>query len=198
MTWPAFFLGCFIVGFVLSTLAFALTAIDLTFHVHIPFVHHVHLPSSHHAPVHAGHGTGGVSPFNFATVMAFLAWFGGTGYLLLSRFRWLMVPTLAAAVLAGLTGAVLVFWVMAKVLWSPDEHMMSADYHMIGVLGRISQPIRPGGVGEMIYSLGGTRHSCGARSADGAAIAKGSEVIVTAYDRGIASVRCWDDLAARN
>jgi hypothetical protein len=66
------------------------------------------------------------------------------------------------------------------------------------VLGRLSQPIRPGGTGEMIYSLGGTRHSCGARSVDGAAIDKGSEVIVTAYDRGIAYVRCWDDLAASN
>ena len=31
---------------------------------------------------------------------------------------------------------------MAKVLWSPNENMQSADYHMVGVLGRLSQPIR--------------------------------------------------------
>jgi len=37
---------------------------------------------------------------------------------------------------------------MAKVLWSPNENMQSADYHMVGVLGRLSQPIRVGGIGE--------------------------------------------------
>jgi len=53
--------------------------------------------------------------------------------------------------------------------------------------------IRADGVGEVMYSLGGTRHSCGARSSDGTTIEKGTEVVVTAYDRGIASVRRWAD-----
>ena len=83
----------------------------------------------------------------------------------------------------------------AKVLWSPHENMMSADYEMVGVLGRLTQPIREGGIGEIVYTQGGTRKSCGARSADGAAIDKGSEVVVTGYDRGIASVKRWSDLA---
>jgi hypothetical protein len=74
--------------------------------------------------------------------------------------------------------------------------MKGADYHMVGVLGRLSNPIREAGTGELIYSHGGTRHSCGARSADGQAIAKGAEVVVTAYDRGIAYVKPWDDMAA--
>jgi hypothetical protein len=73
--------------------------------------------------------------------------------------------------------------------------MRSADYHMVGVLGRLTQPIRQGGVGELIYAQGRTRKSCGARSADGAAIEKGAEVVVTGYDRGIASVRRYSDLA---
>ena len=87
------------------------------------------------------------------------------------------------------------FWVMARILWSPHENMLSADYRMVGVLGRLSLSIRDGGTGELIYSHDGTRHSCGARSADGSAIEKGVEVVVTAYDRGIAYVRRWDDLA---
>ena len=195
MNWPAIFLGCFVVGFLFSALSFALSAVALHFHVHVPFVHHLHLPHAHvHHGAHGGHS--GVSPVNFATIMAFLAWFGGTGYLLTSQFRWLAVPALVLATLAGSVGAAGVFWVMAHVLWSPDENMQSADYQMVGVLGRIGHPIREGGTGELIYSLGGTRHSCGARSADGRAIAKGTEVVVTAYDRGIAYVRHWDELAA--
>ena len=191
MNWPTIFLGCFVVGFVLSALSFALGAIDLHFHLHVPFVHHLHVPQAHADP--AGHG--GVSPINFATTMAFLAWFGGTGYLLTSEFRWLTIPALVMATGAGATGSAIMFWVMARVLWSPHENMQSADYRMVGVLGRLSLAIRDGGTGELIYSHGGTRHSCGARSADGRAIDKGVEVVVTAYDRGIAYVRRWDDLA---
>ena len=192
MNWPAVFLACFVVGFVLSGLSFALSTIHLHLHVHVPFVHHLHVPRGHAS--HAGRG--GVSPINFATMMAFLAWFGGTGYLLTSEFRWLAIPALLMATLAGGSGSAVMFWVMAHVLWSPSENMQSADYRMVGVLGRIGHSIREGGTGELIYSHGGTRHSCGARSADGRPIESGAEVVVTAYDRGIAHVRRWDELAA--
>jgi hypothetical protein len=177
---------------VLSAISFALSGVALHFHVHVPFVHHVHLPHAHAG--HAGHG--GVAPVNFATTMAFLAWFGGTGYLLTSEFRWLAVPALGLATLAGVAGASGVFWVMARVLWSPDENLAPADYAMVGVLGRVGHPIGQGGTGELIYSHGGTRHSCGARSATGHPIPRGIEVVVTAYDRGIAYVRRWDELTA--
>jgi hypothetical protein len=192
MTWPAFFLGCFVVGFVLSALSFALSGVALHFHVDIPFVHHLHLPHAHAGA--AAHG--GVAPLNVATMMAFLAWFGGTGYLLTSEFRWLAVPALGLATFAGVIGAGSVFWIMAHVLWSPDENLQSADYQMVGVLGRVGHPVGQGGTGELIYSHGGVRHSCAARGADGRAIERGVEVVVTAYDRGIAYVRRWDELTA--
>jgi hypothetical protein len=56
-------------------------------------------------------------------------------------------------------------------------------------------PIREGGTGEIIYSQAGTRRSCGARAEDGSAIAKGTEVVVTRYERGIAYVRLWTEMA---
>ena len=66
---------------------------------------------------------------------------------------------------------------------------------MVGVLGRLSMPIREGGTGELIYSQAGTRRVCGARSEDGAAISKGTEVVVTRYEQGIAYVRRWSELS---
>lgn len=188
MNWPQIFLGCFVIGFVLSVMSFAFGIIDM--HVHFPWETHVHV-----GPVDAGqfHGIG---PINFATITAFVAWFGGAGYLLTTQFRWLTVPALVAAVPVGLTGSAIVFLLMAKVLWSPHENMQLVDYHMVGVLGRLTQPIRDGGIGELIYTQGGTRKSCGARSDDGRAIEKGAEVVVTAYERGIATVRRWSELAA--
>ena len=159
-------------------------------HIHVPWGHHVHGDLFHGANAHA------VGPINVATMTAFLAWFGGTGYLLTSEFGWLVLPAVSLAVVVGLCGAAIVFWLMAHVLWSPRENMQSADYQMVGVLGRLSQPIRAGGIGELVYTHGRTRKSCGARSADGLAIEKGSEVVVTEYERGIAAVRRWADLAS--
>jgi hypothetical protein len=189
MNWPALFLGSFVFGFVFSVLSFALGAVGLEFHGHAPFVHHP--PVGGHAP-----GAAGVSPFNFATLMAFLAWFGGTGYLLTAQFGWVALPSLVAATLSGVIGAAAVFWLMAHVLWSPRENLTMADTRVIGSLGRVNQTIRENGIGEVIYSSGGARKSCGARSADGQRIEKGSEVVITAYERGIASVRRYEDLAA--
>ncbi len=190
MTWPAFFLGSFVFGFVFSVLSFALGIAGVHFEAHAPFVHH---PAPHGHPML---DLQGLSPFNFATVMAFLAWFGGTGYLLTAQFGWVVLPALGAATIAGAGGAGIVFWVMARLLWSPRENMLLADSRIVGALGRVNQTIRENGIGEVIYSNGGVRQSCGARSADGRPIEKGAEVVITAYARGIASVRRYEDLAA--
>jgi membrane protein implicated in regulation of membrane protease activity len=136
-----------------------------------------------------------VSPFNFITLTAFLAWFGGTGYLI-TRFSsiWFALG-LMIAMAAGLFGAAIVFLFLTRVLISHEENMDSADYEMVGVLGRTSMPIRENGTGEIIYSQAGTRRTCGARSENGAAVAKGAEIVVTRYDKGIAYVRLWEEMS---
>jgi hypothetical protein len=68
----------------------------------------------------------------------------------------------------------------------------------VGVLGRICSTIGKGGTGEIIFSQGGTRQTCVARSEDGEALARGAEVIVTRYERGIAYVRRWEQMANRH
>jgi hypothetical protein len=94
-----------------------------------------------------------------------------------------------------LVGAGIVFLFLSKVLISEDENMDPADYEMVGVLGRVSSSIREGGTGEIIYTQMGTRRVCGARSDDGSAIAKGTEVVVTRYEKGIAYVRLWSEMS---
>ena len=76
MNWPAIFLGCFVVGFVLSALSFALGAMHAHLHIHVPWGHHIHGDVFHGPNAHA------VGPINFATLTAFVSWFGGTGFLL--------------------------------------------------------------------------------------------------------------------
>jgi hypothetical protein len=190
---------------------------------HLPMAHGpvAHAPVLHapvaggHASAHgpaghasAGHGSAvsdssdpnqvqssGVSPFNFVTLTAFLAWFGGTGYLL-TRFSTVWVGLgLLFSVGSGLVGGGIIFLFFSRVLMSENENMDAADYEMVGVLGRVCVSIREGGTGEIIYSQVGTRRVCGARSEEGSAIAKGAEVVVTRYDKGLAYVRLWSEMS---
>jgi len=221
MTWADFYLICFAVGFCLSFFSFVFGGAR-TGRLHLPHFHgHVggaHLPSvgssGVHEPVSTGHApvatsTGqtatdsglhaaqnsGVSPFNFVTLTAFLAWFGGTGYLL-TRYSGVWVGFgLLASITSGLVGGGVVFLFLSRVLISDEENMDPADYEMVGVLGRVSSSIREGGTGEIVYAQMGTRRVCGARSEDTSAIAKGTEVVVTRYEKGIAYVRLWSEMS---
>jgi len=216
--WSDFYLICFAVGFCFSFFSFVFGGSRFGrlhlphFHGHVPHLPVAHGPMGHapvagdHAPV-AAHGptapdaphqtarSGSVSPYNFVTLTAFLAWFGGTGYLL-TRFSsvWLGLGLLISVV-SGLVGGGIIFLFLSRVLMSGEENMDSADYEMVGVLGRLCVPIRDGGTGEIMYSQAGTRRVCGARSEDGTAIAKGTEVVVTRYDKGIAYVRLWSEMS---
>jgi hypothetical protein len=117
------------------------------------------------------------------------------GYLL-TRYSTLEVGLgLLASVASGLVGGGIIFVFLTRVLMADDESMDSADYEMVGVLGKVSCPIREGGTGEIVYSQMGTRRVCGARSDGALAIAKGAEVVVTRYDKGIAYVRLWSEMS---
>jgi len=95
-------------------------------------------------------------------------------------------------------GGGIVFLFLSRVLISENENMDPADYEMVGVLGRISSPIRADGTGEMIYTQMGTRRVCGVRSEDRSAIGKGTEVVVTRYEKGIAYVRLWSEMSGED
>src|SRR5207302_1300062 len=68
MNWETLYLLCFLVGFLLSAVSF------LSGMVHLPHLHvHGH---AHGGAGGRGGGRSGLSPFNFGTIAAFLAWFG--------------------------------------------------------------------------------------------------------------------------
>ena len=218
-TWADFYLICFAIGFCFSFFSFVFGGARFG-RLHVPHFHGhggvAHLPVPGpvgHGPATAGHAPAGaagragsarvarggsVSPFNPPTMAAFLAWFGGTGYLL-TRYSALAVGlALFIAVVIGLVGGAIVFVFMTRVLMSEEESMDPADYEMVGVLGKLCVSIREGGTGELLYSQMGTRRVCGARSEDGSAIAKGSEVVVTRYEKGIAYVRLWSEMSGED
>ena len=207
MNWETFFLVCFVVGLGFSVLSF-LGGLH-RFHLHIHLPKHLHVGGFGHgvgaaagAASGVGHGghvttsSGAHFPFiNPTTLAAFLTWFGGTGYLLVHlRHIWIFAGLVLASI-AGLVAAAIVFAFVAKFLMANDQDTDPMDYQMIGVLGRISVPVRVDGTGELIYEQLGVRKPCAARSEHGELLAKGEEVVVTRYERGVAYVRRWDELA---
>jgi len=225
MSWELFYLICFAVGFLFSVLSFLSGTLSMHLHLphflHFGGGGHgighgaggVHGAGGAHSGIHvagaAAHGpTGGAhaahpsahhgphfSLFNPITGAAFLTWFGGTGYLLAHlRHIWVFAGLLFSSA-AGLVGAAIVFVFVAKVLLANERALDPVDYEMIGVLGRVSSSIRSGGTGEIIFDQEGVRRPCAARSESGESLARGVEVVVTRFDRGIAYVRPWDELA---
>lgn len=201
MTFVDLYLICFLLGTGLCLVSLLLG--NLHVHLHLPF--HLHFDGFHathvaHAPhiAHAGaghaHGSGQMSVINFGTVAAFLTWFGGAGYLLTKYSGLVGILALLLAVGVGLIGASIVFFLVVKVMLKYDVSMDPSDYDMVGVLGRVTSSIRESGTGELVYVQDETRHACGARSLDGRAIAKGVEVVVTKFEKGIAYVTPWEEL----
>ena len=113
MTWETFYLICFVVGFSLSALSFLSGVLHLPHFLHFP--HHgggLHLGGGHAGGIHAGgvpQGGGGtsysISPLNFPTLLMFLVWFGGTGYLLTHYEHGRGLLGLLVSAVAGLAGA---------------------------------------------------------------------------------------------
>lgn len=184
------FVVCFIAGLGLSVLSFA-----SGLH-HMPVLHHaahghrvLHLPRFIR---HAGPRRAKSSMLNAAAITAFLTWFGGGG-LLLERLTPLPLLLVAAgAGVIGLSGGALINGVINALA---RRESVVESLTMIGVIARTVIPIRAGdGTGEIVFTHAGTRRVAAARSDSGHAIAKGIEVIVTRYERGIAYVSTWDEL----
>lgn len=214
MTWATFYLVCFVVGLVFSVLSVVGSAgrLHAAAHWHLPHFHghgaglghagHIPPPGAAHvgplsAASHAGSAVRGghVSFFNISSLMAFLAWFGGTGYLLTRYSSLVVTATFMVALCGGVLAAAAVFLFLVKVLLAHETELDPADFDRTGALGKVNVKIRPGGTGEIVFSQGGSRQTAGARSETGEMISKGTEVIITRCEKGIAYVRRYDEMA---
>jgi membrane protein implicated in regulation of membrane protease activity len=194
MSWSDVYLFCFLVSASLSLFSFLAGAV------------HLHLPFKMHLPFHGGgyavgdsarggaaHSGMHISWLNASTTLAFLAWFGGTGYLLTKYSHIVSLFIVLLATLAGLAAGWMVFRFLLKLVGPSDEPLQAEDRRIVGSLAKVSMTIRENGTGEVIFPLGGGRSCSGARSEDGLAIEKGAEVVIEKYEQGIAYVKRWDE-----
>ncbi len=201
MSWSDIYLFCFLVGFSLSVLSFLAGAI----HLHLPFRLHLPFHGGHaggHGAGHVGHAPHSASGaktgthlswFNASSILAFLAWFGGMGYILTTHSHLVGILILLFATLAGLWAGWIVYRFMYRLLQNEQGMMNEWDYRHEGSVCKVSMAIPAKGTGEVIFEQHGVRRSAGARGEDGEAIEKGSEVVISRYEKGIAYVKKWDE-----
>ena len=209
MNWETFYLVCFLAGLMLSVVSLLGGMGHFGGHVHLP---HVHAPHVHVPHVHVAHGPGGAHPvggghsgtqsgggtevpwWNAFSIMIFLCWFGAAGYLLTKYGSFVAGVVVVLAAICGLAGGAIIFTFLTKVLMPHDVELTADDTPIVGVVGRVSAPIRAGGTGEIVYQQLGATRSAIARADDGGAIAKQEEVYVIRYEKGIVYVRRWEEL----
>ncbi|HEY9854302.1 MAG TPA: hypothetical protein V6D05_01105 [Stenomitos sp.] len=131
--------------------------------------------------------------FNVTSLVAFSAWFGAAGYLLRHFAHWPSLLTLPVAVVAGWAAAWIVRTFIDKVRAS-ERVLHPGDFLLEGTIAKVTVSIPADGVGEVVFPMAGARRSEGARSANGEAIARECEVVITGYEQGVAVVQPLDEI----
>jgi len=212
------FLACFIFGalFTLASVALGFAGHGAAHFSHGPAhighgaVHvghgsaHVGHDAAHAGPSHGVHGevphsdTTGLPWMNASSVVGALTWFGAAGYLMLRLGEWALPAVVIGALIAAGVGWYLVARFLGVVL-SGEREMDPEDYRLEGTVGQVTVSIPPGGTGEVVFAKAGARRSESARAQGGAPIPRGSEVVITTYADGFATVQPWGEfLAARD
>lgn len=206
MNWETFYLVCFLAGLMLSFVSLLGGMGHFGGHVHVPHVHlphagHVgHVPhvGASHVSGGAGSSAGGVGPevpwWNAFSIMIFLCWFGAAGFLLTKYGSFVAGVVVVLAAICGIAGGAIIFVFLTRVLMPHDRELTADETDVVGVVGRVSSPIRSAGTGAIVYQQMGATRSANARADDGGALAKDEEVFVIRYEKGIAYVKRWEDL----
>lgn len=186
---------------------------DLAHPVHVTQVAHVaqvaHAGANGHAPAHAGDATSHAAPespatplanlgqflaggLNLFSILTFLFFFGLLGYLLHNVAHLFAFFSVGLAAVIGIAAGLGVSALLARLFAAQSGVVTYEDSRLEGRLGKVSQAIRPGGVGEVIFLRAGAgRQSIGARSLDGEALDVDAEVVILGVHDGIASVQSW-------
>ena len=134
--------------------------------------------------------------FNITSILAFITWFGGVGYVVRNGTGWNWAFALVLALIAGFGAAWVVKQFITKILRSGEYTLDPRDFQRVGTLARVTSTIRPGGVGEIVWEQRGARMVGSARSTSESPIGRGTEVLIMKVERGIAIVEPFDGLLA--
>jgi membrane protein implicated in regulation of membrane protease activity len=195
-----FFLALFVFGLLFTVATFALGAVGGLHFGHVGHAGghigpaHVHVGDAAHLAHDAEHGSS-LPLLNASSVIGALTWFGAAGYLLLRLGNFALPGVILGALLAGAAGWYLIARFLGLVLRGEIE-MDPEDYRLEGTVGQTTVSIPAGGTGEVVFEKAGSRRSEAARAVGSKAIPRGTEVVITSYKDGFATVQPWGEFVA--
>lgn len=141
-----------------------------------------------------GHDHGFAGLLNASSILAFITWFGGIGYVVRNGLGWIWPLALVIGFIGAYGAAWVAYQFVRRILRSPDDSLDPHDYERVGVLARVTSSIRSGGVGEIVWEQKGSRMVTSARAIGEAPIGRGTEVLILRVDKGLAIVEPFDPL----
>ena len=149
----------------------------------------------HGADAGIDHGGWHVSGlFNVSSLLAFVTWFGGVGYIARNGFGVWAPVAVIVGLLGGLAGAAVISWFLIRVLRNNSRELDPRDWEQVGVIARVTSSIRPSGFGEVVYEQQGVRQVSAARADGDRAIPRDTEVVIMRVERGVAYVQPFEEL----
>jgi membrane protein implicated in regulation of membrane protease activity len=117
----------------------------------------------------AGHGDGSVrfSPFSPVVLAMFIASFGGTGLIFMKILLWPLAFHLPISAISGVAIAAAVFVFFQKIFSVTQSSSESIAGELVGHEAEVTVPIPHRGLGEIAYTVGETRYTNPAQTADG-------------------------------
>src|SRR5258707_13582816 len=189
------FLGCFAFG-ALFTLVSVVLGVGGHGAAHIGHGGgHIGHPHVGHPHAESGDRFGSLPLLSVSSLVGALTWFGAAGYLLLRLGDLALYAVVLGALLAGAVGWYLIARFLGMGL-SGKREVDPADYRLEGTVGQVTVSIPAGGTGEVVFSKAGSRRSEAARAINGGPIPRGSEVVITNYVDGFATVQPWGEFIA--
>jgi hypothetical protein len=146
----------------------------------------IHVDASGH--LDAGH----FHPISGTTVATFITGFGGGGVIAHYLLQWNILGGLVLAAFSGLAVAAAAYAILEVIFQHTQAGSEFALAEMVGRDAEVITAIPGGGTGEVAYIARGQRESSPARSADGAAIAKGHPVVIDKVTGSTLYVRSKD------
>jgi membrane protein implicated in regulation of membrane protease activity len=120
----------------------------------------------HDAGAHSDDGTVHYSPLSPVTIAMFISTFGGTGILYKRYFDpqiWIHVPM---AAVSALIVAGIVSWIFYRIMLATQSTSQPRAEEAIGMEAEVTVSIPHQGLGEIAYTLRGTRLTSSAKTAD--------------------------------
>jgi membrane protein implicated in regulation of membrane protease activity len=202
------FLACFAFGLLFTLASVVLGAVGGLHFGHVGGSHvagghpqgQVHVTASHGQHVHTHGGSHDARStslplLNASSLVGALTWFGAAGYVLLRLADWSPVGVFIGALVAAGVGWYLIARFLQLVLKGEVE-MDPADDRLEGTIAQVTVSIPADGSGEVVFTKSDLRRSEAARSLSAAPIPRGTEVVITGYRNGFATVQPWTEFLA--